>query len=113
MIARIWEGKVPSEKADAYERYLAGFGVQDYQKVAGNISVSLMRRDEFEVTHFLLVSYWTSLEVLEAYAGSSVDRAHYYTYDLECLLEPSPTVRHYEVVVSTARPILEGACRVR
>jgi hypothetical protein len=38
---------------------------------------------------------------LEAYAGPNLDQAHYYTYDLECLIEPSPTVRHYEVVVST------------
>jgi heme-degrading monooxygenase HmoA len=101
MIVRIWEGKVPIEKAEAYGRYLAGFGVQDYQRVTGNLGVSLLRRDEAGETHFFLLSYWTSREVLEAYAGPNVDQAHYYTYDLECLIEPSPTVRHYEVVVST------------
>lgn len=100
MIARVWEGTVPADKADAYGAYLADFGVEDYRKVPGNRGVSLFRRDEPGLSHFLLLSYWTSREVLEAYAGPDIERAHYYAYDLECLLSPSPTVRHYEVVTS-------------
>ena len=102
MIVRIWEGKVPIEKTDAYGQYLAGFGVQDYQRITGNLGVSLLRRDEAGETHFFLLSYWISREVYRGpmLARTSIRRTSY-TYDLECLIEPSPTVRHYEVVVST------------
>jgi heme-degrading monooxygenase HmoA len=100
MIGRVWEGTVSAEKADAYGQYLADFGVEDYRKVAGNRGVSLLRRDVAGMAHFLLVSYWTSHEALEAYAGSDIEKATYYAYDLECLIDPSPTVRHYEVVAN-------------
>ena len=37
MIARVWEGVVPLEKAAAYGAYLGGeFGVEDYRKIPGN-----------------------------------------------------------------------------
>ncbi len=101
MIARAWEGTVSAENADAYAHYLAGFGVEDYRKVSGNRGVSLMRQDVAGKAHFLLLSYWTSQEVLVAYAGPDIGKAHYYAYDLECLIDPSPTVRHYEVVANT------------
>jgi heme-degrading monooxygenase HmoA len=104
MIARVWEGTLPIERADAYGRYLAGFGVEDYRKVAGNQGVSLLRQDVAGRAHFLLISYWTSRAALEAYAGPDIDKAHYYAYDLECLIDPSPTVRHFEVVANTAAP---------
>jgi len=104
MIARVWEGLVPAGMADAYGDYLAGFGVEDYKRVPGNLGVGLLRRDNGGVSHFLLLSYWTTRAALEAYAGPEFEKAHYYAYDLECLIDPSDTVQHYEVVASTGAP---------
>lgn len=98
MIARVWHGVVPKEKAEAYAQYLSGFGVRDYQAVPGNCGVQLLRRTEGSQVHFLLLSFWTSREAIEAYAGSDIERAHYYPYDLECLIDPELAVAHYEVV---------------
>lgn len=100
MIARVWHGVVGSENADAYAKYLAGFGVQDYQAVPGNHGVQLLRRSEGAYVHFLLLSLWSSREAIEAYAGPDIEQAHYYPYDLECLIDPEPRVAHYEVVAS-------------
>ena len=100
MIARVWHGVVASEKADDYAKYLAGFGVQDYQAVPGNHGVQLLRRSEGAYVHFLLLSLWSSREAIEAYAGPDIEQAHYYPYDLECLVDPEPSVAHYEVVAS-------------
>jgi hypothetical protein len=104
MIARVWQGVVPVEKADAYGEYLAGFGVADYKQCPGNLGVGLMRHDDGDVCHFLFISYWTTRAALEAYAGLEIDKANYYEYDLECLLEPSETVRHYAILASTGAP---------
>ncbi len=98
MIARVWHGVVPSEKADDYAQYLAGFGVRDYQAVPGNRGVQVLRRSEGVHVHFLLLSLWSSREAIQAYAGPDIERAHYYPYDLQCLVDPEPRVAHYEVV---------------
>src|SRR5512134_1289714 len=98
MIARVWHGVVAREKADDYARYLAGFGVRDYQARPGNRGVQLLRREDGPLVHFVLLSLWTSREAIAAYAGADIERAHYYPYDLECLVDPEPGVTHYEVV---------------
>lgn len=90
--------------ADAYGDYLAGFGVEDYKRVPGNLGVRLLRRDDGALSHFLLLSYWATRAALEAYAGPEYGKARYYAYDLACLIDPSDTVRHYEVVASTCTP---------
>jgi heme-degrading monooxygenase HmoA len=99
MIARVWEGIVPLGKADAYAQYLGGaFGVEDYRRIPGNRGATLLRRDVGEEAHFLFVSLWASWEAIKAYAGPEPEKARYYPFDLECLRDPSPTVRHYEVL---------------
>ena len=103
MIARVWHGVVPLEKADGYGEYLADSdrGVRDYQRVPGNRGVCLLRRVDGDRFHFLLMSLWDSREAIEAYAGPDIDRAQYFPYDRDCLLEPEPSVVHYEVMVAT------------
>ena len=102
MIARIWHGVVPSEKADGYSTYLADSerGVQDYEKLPGNHGAWLLRRAEGDRVHFMLVSLWESRTAIEAYAGPDIDRAQYFPYDRECLIEPEPFVAHYEVLAA-------------
>ena len=102
MIARVWHGVVPRAKADGYGEYLSNSdrGVRDYQKLPGNQGVCLLRRMEDDRAHFLLMSFWDSREAIQAYAGSDIDQAQYFAYDRECLIDPEPTVMHYEVLVA-------------
>jgi heme-degrading monooxygenase HmoA len=102
MIARVWQGVVPIEKADGYAEYLADSdrGVLAYQAIRGNRGVSLFRRVEGDRVHFLLISLWESEDAIREYAGPDIERARYFPYDLECLLEPEPNVAHYEVLVA-------------
>ncbi len=96
-VARVWRGVVPIEKSDAYFRYLTEFGFRDYQAYAGNRGIHLLRRTEEARMQFLLLSFWESRQAIVAYAGSDIAKAHYYAYDLECLIDPPPEVEHYEV----------------
>ena len=100
MIARVWHGVVPLEKADGYFGYLADsdLGVRAYQAIPGNRGTSLLRRTEGNRVHFLLISFWDSEAAIREYTGPDIDRAQYFEYDRECLVEPEPTVAHYEVV---------------
>jgi heme-degrading monooxygenase HmoA len=100
MIARVWHGAVPVEKADGYSEYLAhsDLGVPAYQAIRGNRGVLLLRRVDGELVHFLLISLWESAEAIREYTGPDIERACYFRYDLECLVEPEPKVSHYEVL---------------
>ena len=97
MIARLWHGAVPAEKAEEYMRYLEKTGLPDYRATPGNRGVYVLRRAEPSVAHFLLLTLWDSSEAIRAFAGDDMDRARYYPEDEEFLLELEPTVTHYEV----------------
>jgi heme-degrading monooxygenase HmoA len=100
MIARIWHGFVPKEKAADYGNYLSDFGIRDYHSIPGNRAVHVLQRVEEDGVHFVLISYWESRESIEAYAGVDIEQAHYYPYDLECLVNPEPNVTHYDVLAA-------------
>jgi|SRR3984893_6518889 len=97
-IARLWQGVVPIEEAEAYSAYLTDFGFRDYQAYPGYRGAHLLRRTEAAQIHLLLLSFWNSRESIVAYAGANIEHTHYYPYDLECLIDPPPNVEHYEVV---------------
>ena len=98
MIVRMWHGRVPTTKADAYREFTNGRAIPDYRSVKGNISVHVPERREEEVTHFITLTFWESLEAIKGFAGEDVDIAKYYPEDKEFLLEFEPGVVHYEVV---------------
>jgi heme-degrading monooxygenase HmoA len=98
MIARIWHGVVAGEHADAYYAFLQRSGIPDYRKTPGNLGVQVLRRIEGDRAHFLLTSFWESLEAIRAFAGDEVERAYYYPEDQNYLLEFEPFVTHHEVL---------------
>jgi heme-degrading monooxygenase HmoA len=98
MILRLWHGRVPSAKAEAYRAFLNARAIPDYRSVPGNLSVHVLERAEGEVTHFMTMTLWESLAAIEGFAGKDLERAKYYPEDAAFLLEYEPTVLHYEVV---------------
>jgi heme-degrading monooxygenase HmoA len=98
MIARTWHGRVPAEKADAYQSFLERTGLADYAKTPGYRGVLVLRRGERDVTHFTLTSFWDSIDAIRRFAGDDYARARYYDDDDAFLLEKEPFVAHAEVV---------------
>ena len=99
MIARTWHGRVPTDKADAYHRYLLETGVKEYRATEGNQGVNVLRNVEGGEAHFLLLTFWESWDAIKKFAGDDAERARYYPEDADYLLEFEPTVTHYEVLV--------------
>jgi heme-degrading monooxygenase HmoA len=98
VVARLWHGRVPTEKAERYRAFLNARAIPDYRSVPGNISVHILEREEGPVTHFMTMTFWTSLAAISAFAGDDIQVAKYYPEDRDFLLEFEPTVVHYEVV---------------
>jgi heme-degrading monooxygenase HmoA len=107
VIARVWHGKTPREKADAYQTYLAG-AITKFPSIRGNLGYQLMRidggPDGKDYTEFQVTSYWESLDAIHAYAGEDIQRTRDLPRDREFLVGMEPLVRNYELRVNAIRP---------
>lgn len=102
MIARTWHGMTPREQADEYLRLMLTVAVPDYQATSGNLGVYVLRRLEGDKAHFLLLTLWQSEDAIKAFAGAEINKAKYYAFDHDFLLEMEPMVTHYEVFAAQA-----------
>ncbi|GEJ57540.1 hypothetical protein AMYX_22810 [Anaeromyxobacter diazotrophicus] len=107
VIARVWHGKTPRAKADAYEQYLTG-AVTKFPSIRGNLGYQVLRidggPDGDAYTEFQVVSYWESLDAIRAYAGDDIRRTHDLPRDKEFLVGMEPYVRNYRLEVNALRP---------
>lgn len=99
MIARIWHGRTPVNKARKYVDYLRQTGIAGYKATKGNMGVYVLMREEGEEADFLLISLWESTQSIHGFAGDNIEEALYYPEDKEFLLEFEPKVKHYEVML--------------
>jgi heme-degrading monooxygenase HmoA len=104
MILRMWHGRTARSDADRYERFLIERAIPDYRSIPGNVDVSILRRDDGDVSHFLTVTRWVSEESIRAFAGTDVLKAKYYPEDRDFLLEFEPEVQHYVVTATESAP---------
>lgn len=100
MIYRMWHGRTARTRADEYAQFLKERAIPDYRSVPGNLDVTVLRRDDGEVTHFLTVTKWSSEDAIRGFAGSDVLKAKYYPEDRDFLLEFEEEVQHFDVVAT-------------
>ena len=100
MIARLWHGRVPAAKAEAYRAFLIARAIPDYRAVPGNLGVRILERTEGNVVHFQTLTFWNGIGAIRAFAGSDATLAKYYVEDADFLLEMEPRVQHWEVVAA-------------
>jgi hypothetical protein len=98
MIARVWSGRTPLEKADDYMEYLRKTGIKAHGAVRGNRGDYVWKRVEDGVAEFWVISLWDSLEAIREFAGPQIERAVYFPEDEAFLLELDPQVKHYEIL---------------
>jgi heme-degrading monooxygenase HmoA len=104
MIIRIWHGRTARERGDDYGVFLERRAIPDYRSVPGNLGVSVLRRDEGEVSHFLTVTRWISEDAIRAFAGDDLLKAKYYPEDAGFLLEFEAQVQHFHVLADALAP---------
>ena len=87
MIVRTWHGRTRLADADEYETFMKERAAPDYGSVDGLEQLFFTRRDEGDVSHFLLVTIWHSMEAVKKFAGDDPSIAKYYPEDDKYLLE--------------------------
>ncbi|HSB75028.1 MAG TPA: hypothetical protein VLC12_05215 [Terriglobales bacterium] len=99
MIARIWQGRTRPGMGPAYRSYLEQTGLKEYQATEGCREVCVLTREIGDVTEYVLITFWDSMEAVRRFAGPDPERAVYYPEDDRYFPEEecTPLVRHYQV----------------
>jgi heme-degrading monooxygenase HmoA len=87
VIARTWRGAVRAEDADAYAAYMQETGVRDYAETHGNRGVFMLRRELGGRCEFVMLTLWSSLDAVKAFAGEDYEKAVFYPEDDRFLVE--------------------------
>ncbi|MEK7254386.1 MAG: EamA family transporter, partial [Bacteroidota bacterium] len=99
VIARTWHGMTPAEKAGEYVEWAKRKVVPAFQNIPGHLGMTLHRRNDGEVAHLTMVSYWRDVEAIKVFAGENYSKARYYPEERKWLLEMEEEVEHREVGV--------------
>ena len=98
VILRRWTGRVPTERAAEYARYMADTGFEEIETTEGNLGHQITLRDLGDgTTEITALSWWSGMEAIRALVGDEPERAHYYTVDEMYLVEKPEFVEHHVV----------------
>lgn len=100
MVARIWHGRTPADKADEYRQYLFDTGVKKIASLPGNRGVEMMMSKTAAEGEFMVISYWDSIDAIKGYAGENYTQVHDLPRDKDFLIDREPLVRHFELEVN-------------
>ena len=94
-IARIWRGRVPRAKADAYARYNYEVGIKPLEQKA--LGVQSLREDRETESEFVTISYWEDVAAMSRFAGDDPRRIHHLDRNPEFLIELPTDVQVLEI----------------
>jgi heme-degrading monooxygenase HmoA len=75
MIERHWSGVVQPGQADAYVRHLEAETFPQLRALPGFLRARILRREVPDGTEFRVVSAWSALDAIRAFAGDDVEAA--------------------------------------
>jgi uncharacterized damage-inducible protein DinB len=96
MITRIWHGRTSTENAPRYLDFLLNEGTDEYRQTEGNISTKVWKQGNAKECDFWTVTEWDNLDSIRQFAGTDYQKAKYYPFDDNMLLEFEEQVSHYE-----------------
>jgi len=97
VIARVWRGATRAADEDAYVEYLESSGMRAARELPGSRGTIVLRRRDGELTEFVTLLLFDSIDDVNAFAGDDVSVARFFPDDDRWLLERDLDVRHYEV----------------
>jgi heme-degrading monooxygenase HmoA len=98
MISRQWRGLAKPTHADRYVEHLREETFPALRSIPGFVEASILKRDVDGGVEFLIVTQWSSMDAIEAFAGRDPDLAVVPEKVHEMMIEYDRSVRHYEVL---------------
>jgi heme-degrading monooxygenase HmoA len=100
MIARIWSARTSAAHLSAYRSHVETKVLPVLRSIAGYQGAKLLTRAVEDDVEVIVVTWWTSLDAIRAFAGADVERAVVAEEVRPILKVWDDRVRHYEVAVS-------------
>ena len=97
MIARVWRGCAPTDRADAYQRFLQEEFLPAAHAIAGYRGARVLRRPLGDEVEFVTITHFDSLGAIRAFAGDDFEKAHIAPEALALLSHWDERVAHYEL----------------
>src|SRR5690349_15065836 len=101
MVSRHWKGITKPGLAEAYVEHLKVHTRPELTAIPGFISMSILRRDVPDGTEFQVVTCWTSVDAIRAFAGEDVEAAVVPEAAVRLMTAYDRRVVHYDVVSLT------------
>ena len=98
MVIREWRGRTSRVRSGEYPRHFRSSVVPDLRKVRGFLGAFLSERLQGDQVEFLVLTQWTSMDAIRAFAGSNPEKAVVEPGAIASLTDYDQTVRHYEVL---------------
>jgi heme-degrading monooxygenase HmoA len=75
MIARLWSARATPQNWPAYEKHFIDHVVPELRTQKGYVAANLLKREDGGEIAITVLSFWRSLESLDAFAGSDREAA--------------------------------------
>lgn len=98
MIVREWRARTTRARAAEYPKHFRKVVVPKIRKTPGFKGASLIRRQGGEWVEFVVMTRWSSMEAVHAFAGEDAEKASVEPGASDALTEFDRIVKHYEVV---------------
>jgi len=102
MIVRSWRGRALSSNSNAYIEFFKRQVLPILRAIDGFAGASLLKQDRPNDVEFLVLTRWTSLDAIRAFAGDDIRKAVVEPEAAALLASFDPTVEHFEVVEELA-----------
>ena len=98
MIVRSWHGRAAATNQNAYIEHFRRNVLPELREIEGFLGASLLKTNLGEDVDFLVLTRWTSMDAIRAFAGEDVEKAVVEPQAIAALLNFDRTVQHYEVM---------------
>ncbi|HEX2459545.1 MAG TPA: antibiotic biosynthesis monooxygenase [Vicinamibacterales bacterium] len=99
MIARLWSARLPAVELPAYRRHIEERVLPVLKGIEGYKGAELLQRPDGEAIEVVVVTWWTSLDAIRAFAGNDVEHAVVADEVRPLLSAWDRRVRHYDVAL--------------
>jgi heme-degrading monooxygenase HmoA len=98
MIIREWRGRAGRSNAEAYPNHFRTHVAPGLKHVPGFLGAHLSQRALDDEIEFVVLTRWTSIEAIRAFAGADVGQAVVEPGAVAALVSYDDRVQHYEVI---------------
>jgi heme-degrading monooxygenase HmoA len=98
MIIREWRGRASRSSTNAYPKHFRERVAPELREIPGFLGAYLGQRSLDDEVEFLVITRWCSMDAIQAFAGTDVEKAIVEPGAIAALTEYDTVVRHYEVI---------------